>query len=73
MRIAAVAAVFVPFEIGFDGLAKKRDDLPMFLEAQEVVRYLQTHPRLARWRLEWRMHSERDLVEEYAKKWRVNL
>jgi len=63
-----IRAVFVPFEIGADGLAKKRDDLPRFAEDEiEAIKdYIQSHPRLGRSKLEWRLHSEKDLIAEYV-------
>lgn len=67
MRISAIAAVFVPFEVGFDGLERKRDDLPRFLTAEEVKQFLQRNRKLAKYRLTWKMHSERDLIEEFVK------
>lgn len=62
-------AVFVPFEIQRKGEIK-RDDLPRFLEPREVIQYLAAHPEVSTRRglkviLEWREHSERDLIDEY--------
>lgn len=62
-----IRAVFVPFEIGSDGRARKRDDLPRFVEQEEAVNYIQTHPELSKWKLEWRMHSDKDLIAEYVR------
>jgi hypothetical protein len=69
LRIASIAHVFVPFEIGFDGLSKRREDLPIFLTADEASKFIRHNPRLGRYKLEWRMHSERDLIEEFVKRW----
>lgn len=65
MRLALPTAVFVPFEFT-DGAWLKRDDLPRFIETEEVIRYLQSHPRLSAHTLEWREHSEKDAIDEYV-------
>ena len=65
MRLAVPTAVFVPFEL-VNNAWIKRDDLPRFVESEEVIRYLQSHPRLAAHMLEWREHSERDAIDEYV-------
>ena len=63
-------AVFVPFELTLQGWIK-RDDLPRFLEPSEVKAYLLTHPKISYRHgvpvpLQWREHSERDLIAEYV-------
>lgn len=65
MRLALPTAVFVPFEFA-GGTWFKRDDLPRFIETEEVIRYLQSHPRLSAHMLEWREHSEKDAIDEYV-------
>lgn len=75
MNLIGVHSVFVPFEKqGKDW--KKRDDLPRFLTSREAISYLIDHPWIS-WRnapgepnrrviLEWREHSEPDLIKEYV-------
>lgn len=61
-----IAAVFVPFEKLPDGSMKKRDDLPRFLTSNGVRNYITDNSQmLSKWLLEWREHTERDLIDEY--------
>ncbi len=71
MILVPVSTVFVPFEhLGGDRW-KKRDDLPRFLQPKEVIDFLTSHPEVSmrngRYvRIDWREHSERDLIKEYT-------
>lgn len=73
MIIQKPKTVFVPFEIEWMSKGvqeKKRNDLPRFLEPREIVQYLAENPLVSyrdgrRVYLEWREHSEKDLIDEY--------
>ena len=62
-------SVFVPFEV--QGKKEiKRDDLPRFLDPQEVIEFLAAHPGVSSRNgyhviLEWREHVEKELINEY--------
>jgi hypothetical protein len=61
-----VASVFVPFERLPDGSDKKRDDLPRFITTEEIRDYItKNSPALSKWLLEWKEHTEKDLIDEY--------
>ncbi len=60
-------SVFVPFEYISEGRKKKRDDLPRFTDSQEVLRFIQSHFELSRWRLDWVEHSEPEFIDEYLR------
>lgn len=74
--VKLVTTVLVPFE--WNGKTwEKRDDLPRFLESKEVIEYLCLHPEKSfrkvpfatapeHIRLEWREHSEPDLIREWV-------
>lgn len=74
MILVGVHSVFVPFEYR-DGQWIKRDDLPRFLTSKESIAYLTKYNPVISWRrvqgqnrfvrLEWREHSEPDLIREY--------
>jgi hypothetical protein len=76
MKLSLPTSVFVPFE--WNGKTwEKRDDLPRFVHTNEVIKYLTTHPEKSfrkrpffmvpeHIRLEWREHSERDLIKEFT-------
>lgn len=84
MSLVKIQSVFVPFELQPNGQWKKRDDLPRFLEPEEVIQYLGRNPQVSyRWNgpieerhrghtrrvevvLEWREHSEPDLIKEFT-------
>jgi hypothetical protein len=76
MKFITARTVLVPFE--WNGKTwEKRDDLPRFIETMEVITYLTDHPeissrkdpasqyRMVPVRLEWREHSEPDLIREW--------
>lgn len=73
-HLVGVSAVFVPFEKRRDQWVK-RDDLPRFLRDSDVMGYIRSHPEIS-WRehegrrwpvcVEWREHSEADLIREYS-------
>lgn len=72
--LIGVKSILVPFEKQGEKLIK-RDDLPRFLTAKEVIHYLYYHPTVS-WRtvgdrtervtLNWEERSEPDLIKEYA-------
>lgn len=76
IKLVIPTAVLVPFE--WNGKTwEKRDNLPRFLETKEVIDYLTTHPEKSfrrvpfqiaqeHIRLEWREHSEPDLIKEFT-------
>lgn len=76
MILVGVSSVFVPFEKISEGDWKKRDDLPRFLTSREAMQYLYENNQRISWKrfegterfvqLEWREHSEPDLIKEYA-------
>lgn len=69
MLLKTPRSVFVPFEL--QGRKEiKRDDLPRFIEPEEIIQYLTNNPGIShrnghRVLIEWREHSERDLIDEY--------
>lgn len=75
VHLVGVSAVFVPFEKVKDRWVK-RDDLPRFLRDRDVSAYIRSNPDIS-WRehegrrwpvcIEWREHSEKDLIQEYAR------
>lgn len=66
MKLTEVKAVWVPFEVSPLGTEKKCDDLPRFIDQESIKHYLRTHPKLARRRLQWREHFEKEYIEEYV-------
>lgn len=75
VHLVGVSSVFVPFEKRRDQWVK-RDDLPRFLRSKQAVDYIRDHPEISyrtfqgqNWPviLEWREHSEPDLIKEYAR------
>ena len=75
VHLVGVRAVFVPFEKRRDQWIK-RDDLPRFLQSKQAVEYIRDHPEISyrdyqgqNWPvvLEWREHSEPDLIQEYIR------
>jgi hypothetical protein len=72
MKVELLTSVFVPFERNGPRHWVKRDDLPRFLTSKEVIRYLAVWGRKVSYRnghpipLEWREHSEPDLIKEFT-------
>lgn len=70
MKLSTPRSVFVPFE--WTGKAwEKRDDLPRFTDPSECSAYITAHPEISYRKdrfvhLEWREHTERDLIAEYV-------
>jgi hypothetical protein len=76
VKLIMPRTVLVPFE--WNGRTwEKRDDLPRFIETVEVITYLTEHPETSfrkvpfqtaseHVRLEWREHSEPDLIREWT-------
>ena len=75
IHLVGVSSVFVPFEKVKDRWVK-RDDLPRFLRSKQAVDYIRDRPEIS-YRtyqgvnypvvLEWREHTEPDLIQEYVR------
>lgn len=68
-KLHPITSVWVPFEIlagDRDDGGRKCDTLPRFATAEDVKRYLSINSnRLSRRKLQWREHTEKDLIKEY--------
>ena len=71
MILIGVKSVFVPFENRGKAGWVKRDDLPRFLTAKEVVDFIRLNPEITfvdgkLIELNWREHDEREAIREYV-------
>lgn len=67
-KLALPTSVFVPFEIMPNGREVKCDDLPRFVDPEDVKVFISAHSkRLLKRKLQWREHFEKSLIEEYVK------
>jgi hypothetical protein len=66
VKLVTPTSVFVPHEWK-DGIFNKCNDLPRFIEPQEIITYLSEHPELAGRLLEWIETNDKDAVDEYVR------
>jgi hypothetical protein len=67
VTLALPKSVFVPFEILPNGKEVKCDTLPRFVDPEDVKTYISANSaRLSRRKLQWREHSEINLIREYV-------